>query len=134
MIQVYTYELVMWAIASLWFPEKWTMTWREAEGHSSRCVFQVRTISAISIPHKSTDEKKITNRKSKYQNFSQFQSETIFKLWKVITHLVTVPNRYKMLFFLTYSFHVMVLRANSDVVRKSCDKSVLPRCFTNKNT
>ena len=33
---VYTYKLVMRAIASLWFPEMWTMTRREAEGHRSR--------------------------------------------------------------------------------------------------
>ena len=35
-VTVYTYELVMRAIASLRFPETWTMTRREAEGHSSR--------------------------------------------------------------------------------------------------
>ena len=33
---LYTYKLVMRAIASLWFPEMWTMTRREAEGHRSR--------------------------------------------------------------------------------------------------
>ena len=33
---IYTYKLVMRAIASLWFPEMWTMTRREAEGHRSR--------------------------------------------------------------------------------------------------
>ena len=32
---LYTYKLVMRAIASLYFPEMWTMTQREAEGHSS---------------------------------------------------------------------------------------------------
>ena len=33
---VYTYELVMRMIASLWFPETRIMTRRKAEGHSSR--------------------------------------------------------------------------------------------------
>ena len=33
---LYIYELVMRVRANLWFPETWTMTRREAEGHSSR--------------------------------------------------------------------------------------------------
>ena len=35
-LTVYMYTLVMRAIASLWFPETWTISRREAEGHSSR--------------------------------------------------------------------------------------------------
>ena len=36
LIILYSYELVMRAIVSLWFPETWTMTRRETESHSSR--------------------------------------------------------------------------------------------------
>ena len=36
LIIFYSYELVIRAIVSLWFPETWTMTRRETEGHSSR--------------------------------------------------------------------------------------------------
>ena len=134
MILVYTYELVMWAIASLWFPETWTMTWREAEGHSLRCVFQVRTISVILIPHKSTDEKKSQIVKANIKTFLNFNQRRFSnnEKWSHIWSLFQTGTKWCS--FLHILFMWWYSRLISDVVRKTCDKSVLPRYFTNKNT